>query len=142
MTDRPELRYGALVPPPLVESTARELSMNSLQRRQLGRLRLVYGLDAIEKLAEIALRDLNVIVVLQIEPKLCRRAERFGEPKRGIGANAGLFAGDPLDPCARQAAGLGKSARGHFQRNQEFLPQNLTGMHGLELLGHCRVLIG
>jgi len=56
--------------------------MNPLQRRQLGRLRLVYGLDAIEKLAEIALRDLNVIVVLQIEPKLYRRAERLGEPQR------------------------------------------------------------
>ncbi len=32
--------------------------------RSLGRLRLVYGLDAIENLAQIALRDLNVIVVL------------------------------------------------------------------------------
>src|SRR5271169_5569534 len=56
--------------------------MNRLQRRRLGRLRPVYGLDAIENLAEIALRDLNVIVVLQIEPKLCRCAERLGEPKR------------------------------------------------------------
>src|SRR5882724_5815400 len=54
--------------------------------RALGRLRLVYGLDAIKNLAEIALRDLNVIVVLQIEPKLCSRAERLGEPKRSIGA--------------------------------------------------------
>src|SRR5688572_20041239 len=43
-----------------------------LQRRRLGRLRIVYGLDAIENLPEIALRDLNVVVVLQIEPKLCR----------------------------------------------------------------------
>src|SRR5882757_715569 len=79
--------------------------------RRLGRLRLVYGLDVIENLAEIAFRDLNVIVVLQIEPKLCRCAERLGEPKRSIGSNADLFAGDPLNPCARQAAGLGKSAR-------------------------------
>src|ERR1700730_7295908 len=47
----------------------------SIQRRRLGRLRLVDGLDAIESLAEIALRDLNVIVVLQIEPKPCRCAE-------------------------------------------------------------------
>src|ERR1700674_4730379 len=114
--------------------------MNPLQRRRLGRLRLVYGLDAIENLAEIAFRDLNVIVVLQIEPKLCRCAERLGEPKRSIGGNAGLFAGDPPARWGRKAAGLGKSARRHFQRNQELLPQNLTGMHGLELLGHCRVL--
>src|ERR1700686_5555071 len=91
------------------------------QHRQLGRLRLVYGLDSIEKLAEIALRDLNIIIVLQIEPKLCRRAERLGEPQRSIGGNAGLSARDPLDPCARQAAGLSKSARGYFQRNQELL---------------------
>ena len=117
--------------------------MNPLQRRRLGRLRLVHGLDAIENLAEIAFRDLNVIVVLKIEPKLRRRAERLGEPQRRIGSNAGLFAGDPLDPSARQAAGLGKSPRRHFQRNQELLPQNLTGMHGLELLGHlsCPLLV-
>jgi hypothetical protein len=36
----------------------------------LARLRLIYGLDAIKNLAEIALRDLNIVVVLQIEPKL------------------------------------------------------------------------
>ena len=36
--------------------------------RWLGGLRLVYSLNAIEKLAQIALGDLNVIVVLQIEP--------------------------------------------------------------------------
>src|SRR5258708_3216002 len=112
---------------------------NPIQYRRLGRLRLVYGLDAIEHLAEITLCDLNVIVVLQIEPKLWRCAESLGESKRGIGGNAGLFAGDPLDPSARQAARLGKSARRHLQRNQELLPQNLTGMHRLELLGHCRV---
>ena len=56
----------------------------SIQHRRLGRLRLVDGLDAIETLAEIALRDLNVIVVLQIEPKLCRCAECLGEPKRNL----------------------------------------------------------
>jgi hypothetical protein len=44
-----------------------------------------------------------------------------------------------IGTLARQAAGLGKSARRHFQRNQELLFQNLAGMHGLELLGHCRV---
>jgi hypothetical protein len=31
-------------------------------------------------------------------------------------------------------------ARGHFHRNEELLPQNLAGMHGFELLGHCVVL--
>src|SRR5258708_33111319 len=103
------------------------------------RLRLIDGLDAIKNLAEIALCDLNVIVVLQIEPKLCGCAERLGEPKRRIGADASLFAGDPLDPSARQAAGLGKSARRHLQRNQELLPQNLAGMHRLEVLGHLPV---
>src|SRR5258708_15671671 len=56
-----------------------------------------------------------------------------------MGGKAGVCAGDPLDPSARKAAGLGKSARRHLQRNQELLPQNLAGMHRLELLGHCRV---
>src|SRR5260221_14134917 len=81
----------------------------------LGRLRLVYSLDTIENLAEIAPRDLNIIVVLQIEPKLCRCTERLGEPKRGIGSNAGLFAVDAFDPRARQAASLGKRPRRHLQ---------------------------
>src|SRR5882724_6048175 len=99
------------------------------------RLRLVYDLDTIENLAEIALRDLNIIVILQIEPKLRRCAERLGEPKRGIGGNSSLLAGDTFDPRARQAASLGKSTRRHLQRNQELLPQNLSGMHRLELLG-------
>jgi hypothetical protein len=101
---------------------------------------LLTGLDTIENPAEIALRNLNVMVIPQIEPKLCRRAERLGEPKRSIGGNAGLLGGDALDPSARQAASLGQSTRRHLQRNQELLPQNLSGMHGLELLGHRRVL--
>jgi hypothetical protein len=77
-------------------------TLGDIALRPLGRFRLVYGLDAIENLAEIALCDLNVIVVLQVEPKLCGCPERLGEPKRSIGGNAGLFAGDPLDPRARQ----------------------------------------
>src|ERR1700761_9246218 len=83
--------------------------------RSSGRLRLVYGLDAIKNLAEVTHRNLNVVVVLQVEPKLRSGAECLGEAKRGIGSNAGLFAGDPLDPCARQAAGFGKSACRHSQ---------------------------
>jgi hypothetical protein len=59
----------------------------------LGRLR--FGIVSIRsRILTIALGDL--VVVLQIEPKLCARAKRHGEPKRSIGANAGLFAGDPL----------------------------------------------
>jgi hypothetical protein len=109
--------------------------------RRLGGFRLVYGLDAVENLAEIALRDLNIIVGLQIQPKLRRCAERLGEPKRGISRNAGLLAGDPLDSRPRQAADLGKSACRHFERNEKLLPQNLAGMHGLQLLGHRTVLL-
>jgi hypothetical protein len=48
-----------------------------IQCRRSGRLWLVYGFDAIENLAEIAPGDLTVIVVLQIEPKLGRCAERL-----------------------------------------------------------------
>ena len=87
-----------------LEAAGKPIGSNDLlsrQQRRSGGLRLVYGLDSIENLAEIALRDLNVIVVLQIEPKLCRCAECLGEPKSSIGGNAGLFAGDPLDPRAR-----------------------------------------
>src|SRR5208337_1331109 len=116
------------------------LVMEPLQRRWLSGLRLVYSLNAIENFADVALGYLNVIVVLQIEPKLRRCAERLGKPKRSIGGNAGPFAGDPLESRARQAASLGESARRQIQRNQELFSQNLTGMHGLELLGHCRVL--
>jgi hypothetical protein len=111
------------------------------RRHWSGRLWLVYGLDAIENPAETTHCELNVIVGLQVEPKLRRCAERLAEPKRGIGGDASLLAGNPLDPSARQTANFGKSARRHFERNKEFLPQNLTGMHRLELLGHCGVRI-
>src|SRR6266478_4475873 len=113
MTDRPALRYGARTLPPLVESTAKKLSTNPLQRRESGRLRLVYGLDAIENLGKIALRNLNIIVILQIEPKLCRCADCLGEPKRGIGGNASLFAGVPFVPRGREAGSRVHSTRRH-----------------------------
>jgi hypothetical protein len=77
----------------------------------LGRLRLVYGLDAIENLAQTTFRDLNIIVDLQIEPKLSRCAKRLAESKRSIGRNASLLAGNPFDPSPRQAANFGESAR-------------------------------
>jgi len=57
----------------------------------------------------------------RFEPKLGGCPEPLGEPKRGIGGNAALFAGDALDPSARQAAGLDESVRRHFQWNQELL---------------------
>ena len=104
---------------------------------RLGRLRIIDGLDALECLAEIALRDLDIVISLQIEPKLRRRAERLGETQRGVGRNTGLLIGDPLNSRARQAADLGKSAGRHFERNEELFPQNLAGMHGFELPGHC-----
>ena len=53
------------------ERTVQNFRPLRLALRRLGGLRLVYGLDAIENLTEIALCDLNVIVVLQVEPKLC-----------------------------------------------------------------------
>ncbi len=105
-------------------------------QQQLGCFRLVYGLDAIENLREVALGDLNIVIGLQIEPKLCRGAERLAEPKRRIGGDAGLFARDPLDSGSRQATDLGKSASRHCERDEELLTQNLAGMHGLKLLGH------
>jgi hypothetical protein len=81
------------------------------------------------------------MVDLQIEPKLGRCAQRLAESKRSIGCNARLLAGDPLNSRSRQAADLGKSARRHFERNKELLPQNLPRMHGLELLVIWRPLL-
>lgn len=107
-----------------------------LALRRSSRLRRVHGLDAIQYLAEIALRDLNIVVGLQIEPKLRRGTERLAEPQRGVGGYPGLFVGDPLDSRPRQAADPGKSARRHLERDEELLAQNLAGMHGLELPGH------
>src|SRR5260221_9153488 len=79
-----------------------------------GRLRLVYGHDPIENLAEIALRDLNVIIVLQIEPKLGRCAECLGEPKRRIGGDGRLFSCGSLHPRAGAAPGPCQKARPPF----------------------------
>jgi hypothetical protein len=123
-----------------LESRA-EIICGPTQHSALGRLRLVCRLNATENLANIALCDLNVVINLQIQPKLCCCAERFGEPKRSIGGNAGLLARDPLDPRAGQAASLGKSAPQTFSTASGFLPQNFTGMHGFKLLGHFGVLV-
>src|SRR5262249_45910822 len=76
-----------------------------------GGLGPVYPLDPIENLAEVPLRNLNVIVVLQIQPKLCRRPKCLGQAKRSIGGDAGLFGGDSLNPRTGQTASLCKSAR-------------------------------
>jgi hypothetical protein len=73
--------------------------------------RLVYNLDAIENLPKIAFRNLTVMVVLQIEPKLCGRAKCLRKPKCRIGRDASLLADDPLDPGTRQTANFSKSAR-------------------------------
>jgi hypothetical protein len=68
-----------------------------------GSLRLVYILNTIEKLAQISFGDLNVIVVLQIEPKLCRCAQRLASANRRIGGNARLFAEDGLGGLVPEA---------------------------------------
>src|SRR5262249_40382120 len=67
-------------------------------------------------------------------PKLCRGAERLAEPKRSVRRNTGLFAGDPLDPCARQAAGLGKSAREIFSGIRNSSRRTSPGCMGLSFL--------
>ena len=98
------------------------------------RLRLVHRLDAIESLAQLALRNLDIGVILQIEPQLRRCAERLAEPKGRIGRNSGLLAGDPLDSRARQAASLGQGARREFERNKELLRRTSPGRMGLSFL--------
>src|SRR5579872_175451 len=125
--------------PPLIRALSRAACRSQIILRPLGRLRLVDSLDAVKNLAEIALCNLNIIVGLQIEPKLRRCAERLPKPQRSIGRDASLFAGNPLNPRPRQAADLGESARRHFGRHEELLSQNFTGMHRLELLGHSGV---
>src|ERR1700754_2254786 len=86
------------------------------------RLGLVHGLDAVERLAEIAFGDLDVVIVLKIGPKLGGRAERLAKPKRCVGGDPGLLTRNPLDPRAWQAACLGERSGGHVQRDQKFFP--------------------
>jgi hypothetical protein len=111
-------------------------SRNIRQAPGQAALGLVHGLDFREGIAEVEPGDLDVVVGLQIEPKLRRRAERLGEPKRGIGRDARLLAGDPLDSRPRQTTGPHKSARRQLERDEKLLPQYLARMHGLELPGH------
>jgi hypothetical protein len=61
-------RYADDIAPYVVQvpgKTSRPIPDCAQVRRRSGRLRLVDGLDAIEHLSDIALYDLNVIVVLQ-----------------------------------------------------------------------------
>lgn len=66
----------------------------------------LFSLDAVDNLAEIAPRDLNI-----------QSSTAVAGPNRGIGRNVGLLAGDPLNSRPRQAADLGKSVRRHFERS-------------------------
>jgi uncharacterized protein (DUF433 family) len=83
----------------------------------------VHDFDAIEKLAEIALRNLN-FMVLQIEPKLCGRAERLGEPKRRVGDT--WYAGE--------ASGLPPRTRGLMLCRRKGAPESANPPHGLRII--------
>src|SRR6516164_3417881 len=72
------------------------------RRRRSGGLRLVHRLDAIENLAEALLGDLNVTIVLQIEPKLTRCAELHRQADR---LQNDRLAGEPVDPPRAPTAG-------------------------------------
>src|SRR3954464_9070763 len=89
-------------------------------------------------LADLTLCDLNIVVVLQVKPKRRCGSECLGEPERGIRGYAGFLVCKPLDARSRHATGLRKRTGRHFERNQEFLPENFAGVHWRELLHDLR----
>jgi hypothetical protein len=96
-------------------------------------------------LADLTLCYLNIVVVLQVKPKRRRGSECPGEPERGIRGYTGFLIRKPLDARSGYPAGFRKRASRHFERDQEFFPENFTRVHGRELLcrfpGHLLFLI-
>jgi len=79
---------------------------------------------------------LHVVIRLQIQPELMRRAEKTRETKRCVRTDAAPTARDLIDTRRRDIQGARKSIARQFERNHELLEQLLTWMNWLQFLGH------
>src|ERR1700719_1085174 len=79
---------------------------------------------------------LHVVIRLQVQPKLMRRAEKTRETKRCVRTDAAPTAHDLIDTRRRDIQGARKSIARKLERNHELLVQLLTWMNGLQFLSH------
>src|SRR6516165_5435171 len=95
-----------------------------------------HRIDLLKLVSNPASRRPHIELVLQVQPKLGRGAERLAEPQRGIGCDRGLFIGNAFDAGARNATRLCKCTCRQAERNEKLLPQHFAGMHRREFSGH------
>ena len=80
--------------------------------------------------------DLQIVVVLQIEPELRRRAEGLAQAKGRVGGDTDILGRNALDARARQVHLAGERASRQLERDKKLLAENFSGVHGGQLLCH------
>jgi hypothetical protein len=76
------------------------------RKRRLARLNRLYFFDDLSDSS----RHLQIVVVLQIQPKVRCRAERLTQAQGGVGCDVHLLRCDPLNACSRNVHRAGERA--------------------------------
>jgi len=84
----------------------------------------------------LILGALHIIIRLEIQPELMRRAEKTRETKRCIRTDAAPTAHDLIDTCCCNIQGARNSITRQLKRNHELSEQLLAWMNWLQFLGH------
>lgn len=101
-----------------------------------------YRLNFLELSSDPALRDLQIVVILQIEPQLRRGTKGLAQAKGRVGGNAYVLGCNALNARTRQVHLAGERAGRQLERNKKLLAENFSGMHGAQLPCHGLSLHG
>jgi hypothetical protein len=95
----------------------------------------------LDDLSDIAPRHLQVVVILQIKPKMRRRTERLAQAESRVRCDTHILRCDALNARSRNAHLASQRAGRQLERNEKLLTDNFTGMHGREFFGHRRPIV-
>jgi hypothetical protein len=89
----------------------------------------------LDDLSDIAPCHLQIVVVLQIKPKMRRRTERLAQAESRVRCDTHILRCDALNARSRNAHLAGERASRQLERNKKFLTKNFTGVQGREFFG-------
>jgi len=104
---------------------------------QLTRFDALLNLQAV-----VALRDLQIVRGLQVEPRLRIAAKVPCETQRGICRDAAPLADDIVDAASSDAEGVCQCVRAHLERDEVILAKNFARMdraHTVFKPGHIKL---
>src|SRR5690349_3867597 len=87
-------------------------------------------LDGVELRLDLVLFDVQVVLILQIEPELGGGAEVLAQAQGRVGSDRALAMHDLVDPARRHANADCKPVLGDLEPLDEVLHQHLAGMDG------------